>query len=653
MLAESFRPFNSSAISERAPISPAQYQQYYQQSVQDPAAFWGEHGKIVDWIKPYTQVKNTSFAPGNISIRWFEDGTLNLAANCLDRHLATRGDQTAIIWEGDDPDQSKHVTYKQLHHDVCQFANVLKGLGVKKGDVVAIYMPMVPEAAVAMLACARIGAVHSVIFGGFSPEAVAGRIIDSNARLVITADEGLRAGRSVPLKKNVDDALKNPGVTSVDNVVVFQRTGKPGYWQEGRDLWWHELTAGVSAECPPEEMNAEDPLFILYTSGSTGKPKGVLHTTGGYLVYAAMTFKYVFDYHDGDVYWCTADVGWVTGHSYLLYGPLACGAITLMFEGVPNYPGVNRLSQVIDKHQVNILYTAPTAIRALMAEGDKAIEGTQRDSLRIMGSVGEPINPEAWEWYYEKIGNGQCPIMDTWWQTETGGFMITPLPGATELKAGSATKPFFGVQPALVDNAGTPQEGACEGNLVMVDSWPGQARTLFGDHARFEQTYFSTFKGMYFSGDGARRDEDGYYWITGRVDDVLNVSGHRLGTAEIESALVAHPKIAEAAVVGIPHNIKGQAIYAYITLNHGEEPTPELYTEVRNWVRKEIGPIATPDILHWTDSLPKTRSGKIMRRILRKIAAGDTSNLGDTSTLADPAVVDKLLEEKQSMKVPS
>ncbi|UJD81759.1 acetate--CoA ligase [Serratia rubidaea] len=647
MLAESFRPFNSSAISERAPISPAQYQQYYQQSVQDPAAFWGEHGKIVDWIKPYTQVKNTSFAPGNISIRWFEDGTLNLAANCLDRHLATRGDQTAIIWEGDDPNQSKHVTYKQLHHDVCQFANVLKGLGVKKGDVVAIYMPMVPEAAVAMLACARIGAVHSVIFGGFSPEAVAGRIIDSNARLVITADEGLRAGRSVPLKKNVDDALKNPGVTSVDNVVVFQRTGKPGYWQEGRDLWWHELTAGVSAECPPEEMNAEDPLFILYTSGSTGKPKGVLHTTGGYLVYAAMTFKYVFDYHDGEVYWCTADVGWVTGHSYLLYGPLACGAITLMFEGVPNYPGVNRLSQVIDKHQVNILYTAPTAIRALMAEGDKAIEGTQRDSLRIMGSVGEPINPEAWEWYYEKIGNGQCPIMDTWWQTETGGFMITPLPGATELKAGSATKPFFGVQPALVDNAGTPQEGACEGNLVMVDSWPGQARTLFGDHARFEQTYFSTFKGMYFSGDGARRDEDGYYWITGRVDDVLNVSGHRLGTAEIESALVAHPKIAEAAVVGTPHNIKGQAIYAYITLNHGEEPTPELYTEVRNWVRKEIGPIATPDILHWADSLPKTRSGKIMRRILRKIAAGDTSNLGDTSTLADPTIVDSLIEERK------
>ncbi|AMG99624.1 MULTISPECIES: acetate--CoA ligase [Serratia] len=642
-----------SAIAEHALISPTQYQQYYQQSVQDPETFWGEQGKILDWIKPYSRVKNTSFDPGHISIRWFEDGTLNLAANCLDRHLAERGDQTAIIWEGDDPTQSKKVTYKQLHHDVCQFANVLKKLGVKKGDVVAIYMPMVPEAAVAMLACARIGAVHSVIFGGFSPEAVAGRIIDSNSKLVITADEGLRAGRAVPLKKNVDDALKNPGVKSVANVVVFKRTGKPGYWQEGRDLWWHELTEGVSADCPPEEMNAEDPLFILYTSGSTGKPKGVLHTTGGYLVYAALTFKYVFDYHDGDVYWCTADVGWVTGHSYLLYGPLACGAITLMFEGVPNYPGVNRLSQVIDKHQVNILYTAPTAIRALMAEGDKAIEGTKRDSLRIMGSVGEPINPEAWEWYYNKIGNGKCPIVDTWWQTETGGFMITPLPGATELKAGSATRPFFGVQPALVDNVGTPQEGACEGNLVITDSWPGQARTLFGDHDRFEQTYFSTFKGMYFSGDGARRDEDGYYWITGRVDDVLNVSGHRLGTAEIESALVSHPKIAEAAVVGIPHNIKGQAIYAYITLNHGEEPSPELYTEVRNWVRKEIGPIATPDVLHWTDSLPKTRSGKIMRRILRKIAAGDTSNLGDTSTLADPAVVDKLLEEKQSMKVPS
>ncbi|EKN3347278.1 acetate--CoA ligase [Yersinia ruckeri] len=641
------------AIAENALINPAQYHDFYQQSVQNPDAFWGEQGKIIDWIKPYSIVKNTSFDPGHVSIRWFEDGTLNLSANCLDRHLTERGEQTAIIWEGDDPSQSKHVTYKQLHHNVCQFANVLKKLGVKKGDVVAIYMPMVPEAAVAMLACARIGAVHSVIFGGFSPDAVAGRIIDSNAKLVITADEGMRAGRAIPLKKNVDDALKNPAITSINNVVVFQRTGRTGYWQEGRDLWWHDLIVGVSADCPAEEMNAEDPLFILYTSGSTGKPKGVVHTTGGYLVYAAMTFKYVFDYHPGDIYWCTADVGWVTGHSYLLYGPLACGAMTLMFEGVPNYPGVNRLGQVIDKHQVNILYTAPTAIRALMAEGDKAIEGTKRTSLRIMGSVGEPINPEAWEWYYNKIGNGQCPIVDTWWQTETGGFMITPLPGATELKAGSATRPFFGVQPALVDNLGNPQEGASEGNLVITDSWPGQARTLYGDHDRFEQTYFSTFKGMYFSGDGARRDEDGYYWITGRVDDVLNVSGHRLGTAEIESALVSHPKIAEAAVVGVPHNIKGQAIYAYITLNHGEEPTPELYTEVRNWVRKEIGPIATPDILHWTDSLPKTRSGKIMRRILRKIAAGDTSNLGDTSTLADPSVVEKLLEEKQSMQATS
>lgn len=642
------------SVAELTLITPEKYQQYYQQSVEDPDTFWGEQAKVLDWIKPFTKVKNTSFAPGNIDIRWFEDGTLNLAANCLDRHLAEKGDQTALIWEGDDPNaENQHVTYKQLHHDVCQFANVLKGLGVKKGDVVAIYMPMVPEAGVAMLACARIGAVHSVIFAGFSPEAVAGRIVDSSAKVVITADEGLRAGRTIPLKQNVDDALKNPSVTSVTHSIIFKRTGKEGEWKEGRDIWWHDAVEGVSADCPAEEMNAEDPLFILYTSGSTGKPKGVLHTTGGYLVYAALTFKYTFDYHDGDIYWCTADVGWVTGHSYLLYGPLACGAISLMFEGVPNYPTPARMAQVIDKHKVNILYTAPTAIRALMAEGDKAVEGTSRESLRIMGSVGEPINPEAWEWYYKTIGNSKCPIVDTWWQTETGGFMITPLPGATELKAGSATRPFFGVQPALVDNEGVPQEGACEGNLVITDSWPGQARTLFGDHDRFEQTYFSTFKNMYFSGDGARRDEDGYYWITGRVDDVLNISGHRLGTAEIESALVSHPKIAEAAVVGIPHSIKGQAIYAYITLNHGEEPSPELYTEVRNWVRKEIGSIATPDILHWTDSLPKTRSGKIMRRILRKIAAGDTSNLGDTSTLADPGVVEKLLEEKQSIKVPS
>ncbi|GKW25271.1 acetate--CoA ligase [Pectobacterium polonicum] len=640
-------------IAENALINAQQYENMYRLSVDDPATFWGEQGKIVDWIKPYETIKNTSFDPGHIRIRWFEDGTLNVAANCLDRHLAERGDQTAIIWEGDDATESKKVTYRELHQSVCRFANVLKSQGIKKGDVVAIYMPMVPEAAVAMLACARIGAIHSVIFGGFSPEAISGRIIDSSAKLVITADEGVRAGRVIPLKKNIDEALKNPNVTTISSVIVFRRTGKGGEWKDGRDLWWHDLVAKADDHCPPEEMNAEDPLFILYTSGSTGKPKGVLHTTGGYLVYAALTFKYVFDYHPGDIYWCTADVGWVTGHSYLLYGPLACGAITLMFEGVPTWPDASRMAQVVDKHQVNILYTAPTAIRALMAEGDKAIEGTSRESLRIMGSVGEPINPEAWEWYFNKIGNGKCPIVDTWWQTETGGFMITPLPGAIEAKAGSATRPFFGVQPALVDNLGNPQAGTAEGNLVIVDSWPGQARTLFGDHDRFEQTYFSTFKGMYFSGDGARRDEDGYYWITGRVDDVLNVSGHRLGTAEIESALVAHPKIAEAAVVGIPHHMKGQAIYAYITLNHGEEPSSELYTEVRNWVRKEIGPIATPDILHWTDSLPKTRSGKIMRRILRKIAAGDTSNLGDTSTLADPGVVEKLLEEKQAMSTAS
>ncbi|MBS0923371.1 acetate--CoA ligase [Providencia sp. JGM181] len=638
-------------IAKNALINEQQYNDEYQRSIQDPEGFWGEKGKIVDWIKPYTRVKNTSFDPGHVNIRWFEDGTLNLSANCLDRHLATRGDQTAIIWEGDDPTQSKNITYRELHHDVCQFANVLKKQGIRKGDVVAIYMPMVVEAAVAMLACARIGAIHTVIFAGFSPEAVSGRVIDCKAKLIITSDEGLRAGRAIPLKKNVDDALQNPQVTTVANVIVYRRTGNAPSWVEGRDLWWHDVIQGVSADCPPEEINAEDPLFILYTSGSTGKPKGVLHTTGGYLVYATLTFKYTFDYHENEVYWCTADVGWVTGHSYLLYGPLSNGAKTLMFEGVPNYPAVNRMAQVVDKHQVNILYTAPTAIRALMAEGDKAIEGTQRDSLRILGSVGEPINPEAWEWFYKKMGNSHCPVVDTWWQTETGGFMITPLPGATMLKPGSATLPFFGVRPALVDNLGEPLDGSTEGNLVIVDSWPGQARTLFGDHERFEQTYFSTFKGMYFSGDGARRDEDGYYWITGRVDDVLNISGHRLGTAEIESALVSHPKVAEAAVVGIPHSIKGQAIYAYVTLISGEEPSPELYTEVRNWVRKEIGPIATPDVLHWTDSLPKTRSGKIMRRILRKIASGDTSNFGDTSTLADPGVVEKLLEEKQSMSI--
>ncbi|QIR96492.1 acetate--CoA ligase [Vibrio diabolicus] len=626
------------------------YLAMYQQSVTDPEGFWNEHGKIVDWIKPFTKVKSTSFDTGHVDIRWFEDGTLNVSANCIDRHLAEHGDNVAIIWEGDDPADDKTLTFNELHKEVCKFSNALKEQGVRKGDVVCLYMPMVPEAAVAMLACTRIGAVHTVVFGGFSPEALSGRIIDSDAKVVITADEGVRGGRAVPLKKNVDEALTNPDVKTINKVLVLKRTGGDVEWHEHRDVWWHEATANVSDVCPPEEMKAEDPLFILYTSGSTGKPKGVLHTTGGYLVYAAMTFKYVFDYQPGETFWCTADVGWITGHTYLIYGPLANGAKTILFEGVPNYPSTSRMSEVVDKHQVNILYTAPTAIRALMAKGDEAVAGTSRSSLRIMGSVGEPINPEAWEWYYKTIGNENSPIVDTWWQTETGGILIAPLPGATDLKPGSATRPFFGVQPALVDNMGNILEDTvAEGNLVILDSWPGQMRTVYGDHERFEQTYFSTFKGMYFTSDGARRDEDGYYWITGRVDDVLNVSGHRMGTAEIESALVAHHKIAEAAIVGIPHDIKGQAIYAYITLNDGEFPSAELHKEVKDWVRKEIGPIATPDVLHWTDSLPKTRSGKIMRRILRKIATGDTSNLGDTSTLADPSVVDKLIAEKAEL----
>ncbi|OOQ79517.1 acetate--CoA ligase [Vibrio parahaemolyticus] len=626
------------------------YLAMYQQSVTDPEGFWNEHGKIVDWIKPFTKVKSTSFDTGHVDIRWFEDGTLNVSANCIDRHLAEHGDDVAIIWEGDDPADDKTLTFNELHKEVCKFSNALKDQGVRKGDVVCLYMPMVPEAAIAMLACTRIGAVHTVVFGGFSPEALSGRIIDSDAKVVITADEGVRGGRAVPLKKNVDEALTNPEVKTISKVVVLKRTGGNVDWHEHRDVWWHEATAKVSDVCPPEEMKAEDPLFILYTSGSTGKPKGVLHTTGGYLVYAAMTFKYVFDYQPGETFWCTADVGWITGHTYLIYGPLANGAKTILFEGVPNYPNTSRMSEVVDKHQVNILYTAPTAIRALMAKGNEAVAGTSRSSLRIMGSVGEPINPEAWEWYYKTIGNENSPIVDTWWQTETGGILIAPLPGATDLKPGSATRPFFGVQPALVDNMGyILEDTVAEGNLVILDSWPGQMRTVYGDHERFEQTYFSTFKGMYFTSDGARRDEDGYYWITGRVDDVLNVSGHRMGTAEIESALVAHHKIAEAAIVGIPHDIKGQAIYAYITLNDGEFPSAELHKEVKDWVRKEIGPIATPDVLHWTDSLPKTRSGKIMRRILRKIATGDTSNLGDTSTLADPSVVDKLIAEKAEL----
>ncbi|CAG21687.1 acetate--CoA ligase [Photobacterium profundum] len=636
-------------IAATAHVNDEQYREMYQQSVINPEGFWREHGQIVDWIKPFTKVKHTSFDTGHVSVKWFEDGTLNVSANCIDRHLATRGDQPAIIWEGDDPTDDATFTYNELHEQVCKFSNALKSQGVRKGDVVCLYMPMVAEAAIAMLACTRIGAVHTIVFGGFSPEALAGRIVDSNAKLVITADEGVRAGRAVPLKKNVDDALANKNVTSIEKVIVLKRTGGNVEWHSERDVWWHEATAVASSHCEPEEMNAEDPLFILYTSGSTGKPKGVLHTTGGYLVYATMTFKYVFDYQEGDVYWCTADVGWITGHSYLVYGPLANGATTVLFEGVPNYPSTSRMSEVVDKHNVSILYTAPTAIRALMAKGTEAIKGTSRSSLRIMGSVGEPINPEAWEWYHHTIGDSRCPIVDTWWQTETGGILITPLPGATALKPGSATRPFFGVQPAIVDNMGNILEGVAEGNLVMVDSWPGQMRTLWGDHERFEQTYFSTFQGMYFTGDGARRDEDGYYWITGRVDDVLNISGHRMGTAEIESALVAFDKIAEAAIVGVPHDIKGQAIYAYITLNDGEIPSAELHKEVKDWVRKEIGPIATPDFLHWTDALPKTRSGKIMRRILRKIATGDTGSLGDTSTLADPSVVDKLIAEKQTI----
>ncbi|WP_290434809.1 acetate--CoA ligase [Aeromonas caviae] len=632
-------------IGNGALLDKEGYEAMYQASVQDPDAFWGEQGKILDWMTPYTRVKNTSYDPGHVSIKWYEDGLLNVSANCLDRHLSERGDKVAIIWEGDNPAEDRKITYRELHAEVCKFANVLKAQGVKRGHMVCLYMPMVPEAAIAMLACTRIGAVHSIVFGGFSPEALSGRIIDSGASVVITADEGLRGGRPIPLKKNVDEALTHPD-TKVSKVIVLKRTGGNVAWHEHRDIWWHDAVNAASPDCPPEAMGAEDPLFVLYTSGSTGKPKGVLHTTGGYLVYAALTFKYVFDYHEEDIYWCTADVGWVTGHSYLVYGPLANGTTTVMFEGVPNYPATNRMSQVVDKHQVTILYTAPTAIRALMAKGKEAVEGTSRTSLRIMGSVGEPINPEAWEWYYRTIGDERCPIVDTWWQTETGGILITPLPGVTALKPGSATRPFFGVQPALVDNLGEPLEGATEGNLVITDSWPGQMRTVFGDHERFEQTYFSTFPGRYFTGDGARRDEDGYYWITGRVDDVLNVSGHRMGTAEIESALVAHPKIAEAAVVGVPHEIKGQGIYAYVTLIAGAEPSRELHKEVKEWVRKEIGAIATPDVIHWAEGLPKTRSGKIMRRILRKIATGETDSLGDISTLADPGVVDKLIREK-------
>ena len=595
----------------------------------------------------YSKVKNTSFDPGNASIKWFQDGTLNVSANCIDRHLATRGDQVAIIWEGDDPAKDEQITYRQLHERVCQFANVLKAHGVKKGDRVTIYLPMIPEAAYAMLACARIGAIHSVVFGGFSPESLATRIEDADSAFIITADEGARGGKTVPLKKNTDEALKK-ATRGDKKVLVVRRSGNPVPWTPGRDIWLHEEIAKVGADCPPVEMNAEDPLFILYTSGSTGSAKGVVHTTGGYLVYASMTHQYVFDYHDGDIYWCTADVGWVTGHTYILYGPLANGATTLMFEGVPSYPTPSRFWDIVDKWNVSILYTAPTAIRALMGAGDDFVKRTDRSSLRLLGSVGEPINPGAWEWYHQVVGEGRCPIVDTWWQTETGGIMIAPLPGATRLKPGSATRPFFGVQPALVDEKGAILEGVAHGNLVILDSWPGQARTVFGDHARFGQTYFSTYPGMYYTGDGCRRDEDGDYWITGRIDDVINVSGHRLGTGEIENALVAHPKVSEAAVVGYPHDLKGQGIYCYVTLNAGETPSEELKKELVSHLRREIGPIASPDLMQFAPGLPKTRSGKIMRRILRKIAEDDFSNLGDTSTLAEPAVVDDLINNRQN-----
>ena len=631
----------------QAYVDDAGYRDMYARSVRDPEGFWGDHGKRIDWIKPYSWVKHTSFAPGNVSIEWFGDGTTNVSLNCIDRHLAKRADQVAIIWEGDDPKESKSITYRQLHDEVCRFANVLKAHGVKKGDTVTIYLPMIPEAAYAMLACARIGAVHSIVFGGFSPEALAGRIEGGNSRILITADEGLRAGRKVPLKVNADEASnKVPGTVAA--MIVVKRTGGQVHMISGRDFWYHEEAAKVTAECKAQEMKAEDPLFILYTSGSTGKPKGVLHSTGGYLVFASMTHQYVFDYHDGDIYWCTADVGWVTGHSYIVYGPLANGATTLMFEGVPTYPSISRFWDVVDKHKVNIFYTAPTAIRSLMAAGEEPVKRTSRKTLKLLGSVGEPINPEAWEWYHRVVGDARCPIVDTWWQTETGGILITPLPGATDLKPGSAGRPFFGLQPEIVDSAGHVLEGACEGNLVIADSWPGQMRTVYGDHKRFEETYFSTYPNKYFTGDGCRRDSDGYYWITGRVDDVINVSGHRMGTAEVESALVAHESVSEAAVVGYPHDIKGQGIYAYVTLMAGKTPSDAMRKELVAHVRKEIGPIASPDIIQFAPGLPKTRSGKIMRRILRKIAESEFGSLGDTSTLADPSVVDDLIEKRKA-----
>ncbi|HUO01427.1 MAG TPA: acetate--CoA ligase [Rhizomicrobium sp.] len=631
---------------KRAYINARDYAALYAESIKDPDGFWKKQAARLDWIKPFTKVSDISWDPEKLHIKWFEDGVLNVAANCIDRHLARRGNQTAIIWEGDDPKDSRHITYRQLHDEVCRFANVLKARGVKKGDRVTIYLPMIPEAAYAMLACARIGAIHSVVFGGFSPDSLAGRIIDCDSRIVITADEGLRAGKPVPLKGNTDEALKK--ASGVKDVIVVCRTGHPVAMVEGRDRWYHDEAAKVSASCPAEPMGAEDPLFILYTSGSTGKPKGVLHTSGGYLLYAALTHHDVFDYHDGDVYWCTADVGWVTGHSYIVYGPLANGATTLMFEGVPNYPTTSRFWDVIDKHKVNIFYTAPTAIRALMREGEEPVEKTSRASLRLLGSVGEPINPEAWLWYHRVVGGGRCPIVDTWWQTETGGILISPLPGATELKPGSATRPLFGIVPEIVDIHGKVLEGAATGNLCIAQSWPGQMRTVYGDHKRFVDTYFTHYRGKYFTGDGCRRDKDGYYWITGRVDDVINVSGHRLGTAEVESALVGNTKVAEAAVVAYPHEIKGQGLYAFVTLKSGIQPGDALAEELKKFVGQEIGPIAKPDVIQFAPGLPKTRSGKIMRRILRKIAEGDTKSLGDTSTLADPSVVDDLVKNAKT-----
>ena len=634
-------------IAKAALCDHDKYVEMYRRSVENPEAFWSEQGQRIDWIKPYTKVKDVSFEAPDVHIKWFEDGTLNASVNCLDRHLETRGDQVALLWEGDDPSESTSLTYRELYERVCKLANVLTSLGIKKGDRVTIYLPMILELPVAMLACARIGAIHSVVFGGFSPDALAGRIQDCDSNLIITSDEGLRGAKPIPLKANVDKALES--CPTIRHCIVVKRTGGDIGWNE-RDLWYHDLMEGAAPECPAEEMNAEDPLFILYTSGSTGKPKGVLHTTGGYMVYASMTHEYVFDYKDGDVYWCTADIGWVTGHSYIVYGPLANGAISMMFEGVPTYPDASRFWEICDKHWVTIFYTAPTAIRALMRHGDDFVQKTSRETLKLLGTVGEPINPEAWKWYYEVVGGERCPIVDTWWQTETGGILITPLPGATALKPGSATRPFFGVQPAIVDPDGNPLQGVASGNLCITDAWPGMMRTLYRDHDRFIETYFAAYPGMYFTGDGCRRDEDDCYWITGRVDDVINVSGHRMGTAEVESALVAHAKVAEAAVVGFPHDIKGQGIYAYVTLNVGEEPSGDLQQELVKWVRNQIGPIASPDVIQFAPGLPKTRSGKIMRRILRKVAENDVSSLGDTSTLADPAVVDDLIKNRAANK---